>query len=436
MQPRTMVPAGGFPIGNSLTSGGISQNGNSSKPVVVSTSLGPVVAWIDQSSPLAQVYAKVFTAGEWKPLGTGSTTGGGLTQSTNDVNEFAISSNGSLVAVTWSARTEETSHVYLREFNGTLWSELAGSASGNGISGDGDALARSVAYLGNTLFIAWQERHQQTWQIHGVRQAGSSWLSAGPAADSGLGISNTPGDAVAPQLSAGDGVLHLAWREELRESGEGLQQAIYARTWSGSQFWNGCQATRATSVSIVGMHQIGLFVLATDETGQPAIAWEGSSLGTAQIFVRGDRRLESGNDFMANASNTTQQILDSEDLGPGDVIFITSPQTSFQVGSDDSGVTIIGSADATVGSVTIENASDVTLQRLSIESLTSTDATRLSVAESDVTVLNLSRGSGLQLLSNQIESLHVSGGIGGSTFANNFVETFLLESGGARTTSN
>ncbi len=80
------------------------------------------------------------------------------------------------MAVAWSQTVGSTSQIYLREYDSGTWSQLGGSATGNGLSNSsGQALAPTLAFDDGSLFTAWQDNssgsfeiYAATWTRHGV----------------------------------------------------------------------------------------------------------------------------------------------------------------------------------------------------------------------------------------------------------------------------
>ena len=122
-------------LGTSLDAGGISATGQADSPVLVITTGGPTVAWLDSSSGTAQVYVKQFSGGAWSGLGGAQfASGTGVSQAAASVVDFAATTDGTKVAVAWTAPATGGSQIFLREFSGGSWSALGGSTTGRGIS--------------------------------------------------------------------------------------------------------------------------------------------------------------------------------------------------------------------------------------------------------------------------------------------------------------
>ena len=154
-------------LGGSLSAGGISGSGNADNAQILNTDSGLMVFWLDSSSGTEQVYAKRFDGSTWVEIGAGSATVGGISQSTGDVADLAVTTDGPKVAVAWTEIVSGTQQIYLKEYNGSVWAELSGSASGGGLSNlSGASRQASLAYHAGELFVAWQQ------QIRSDRDAG------------------------------------------------------------------------------------------------------------------------------------------------------------------------------------------------------------------------------------------------------------------------
>ncbi|HEV3341510.1 MAG TPA: hypothetical protein VG125_14170, partial [Pirellulales bacterium] len=138
-------------LGNSLSPGGISGDGKAQTPVVVNTAGGPVVAWSDSSGGAANVYVEQFTGGAWTALGTGAASGTGVSGAAGGASDLALTTDGTKVAVSWTQLVSGIRQVYVKEYSGGSWNQLAGSASGAGIShSTSDSRAPTLVYQSGT----------------------------------------------------------------------------------------------------------------------------------------------------------------------------------------------------------------------------------------------------------------------------------------------
>src|SRR5262249_40047343 len=128
------------------------------------------------------------------------------------------------------------------------WHELAGSASGTGISHSVTvARAPTLAYQGGSLFAAWQDNStvphpgsipnsSNYWEIYSVLYNGNAWVPAGNGAASAGGISNTQGSATQPKLASAGGQLFLIWVDDRIQNLTGNTISLYVKKWNGSSF--------------------------------------------------------------------------------------------------------------------------------------------------------------------------------------------------------
>lgn len=87
-----------------------------------------------------------FTGGAWTALGAGAASGLGISGAAAGVSDLALATDGTKVAVAWAQVVSGIRQVYIKEYSGGAWHELAGSASGSGIShSTSDSRAPTVA---------------------------------------------------------------------------------------------------------------------------------------------------------------------------------------------------------------------------------------------------------------------------------------------------
>src|SRR5205823_2721632 len=201
--------------------------------------------------------------------------------------------------------------VYLREFSGGSWQELAGSASGTGISHSVTvARAPTLAYQGGSLFAAWQDNStvahpgsvpnsSNYWEIRAVRYNGAAWVPAGNGAANGGGISNTHGSATQPKLASAGGQLFLLWADDRIQNLTGNTIALYVKKWNGSAFVEEFPGDASDQgISNTGGDPQAL-AFAADASGHPFVAWSDNTPSAPrgrgpgegkgpQIYVRGN----------------------------------------------------------------------------------------------------------------------------------------------------
>ncbi len=281
--------AGWTEIGSgSATGGGIS---HSTSAFVPSLAIGPdgkpVVAWYNSSSGIFDIYVKHWNGSSWAEMGSGSASDGGISHNADSSLDpsLAIGSDGKPV-VAWQDRSNGSSfEIYVRRWNGSAWLEVAGSATGGGISHNaGDSVEPSLAIdRDGRPVVAWQDNSGGNNDIYVRRWNGSAWIElAGSAGDGG--ISKNAGNSINPSLAiASDGNPIVAWEEY-----SGGNPEIYLRHWNGSS-WAELGGS-ATGGGISNTGHLGNWSrkpsLAIDHGGAPVVAWEHMGSTGFEIYAR------------------------------------------------------------------------------------------------------------------------------------------------------
>ena len=180
-------------LGGSASGGGVSNSaGFSENPSLVLDAAGnPIVAWNDGTPGNLEIYLKRWNGTAWVELG-GSATGGGVsnTAGLSAGPSLALDSAGNPV-VAWNDDTPGNLEIYLKRWNGTAWVELGGSATGGGISnttGASDGPSLKLEPTGNPV-VAWRDDTPGSSRIYLRRWNGTVWLELGGSA-SGGGLSD------------------------------------------------------------------------------------------------------------------------------------------------------------------------------------------------------------------------------------------------------
>ncbi|MBK7765952.1 MAG: right-handed parallel beta-helix repeat-containing protein [Sulfuritalea sp.] len=380
-------------LGSSLDAGGVSATGHALAAKLVITDNGPVVVWTDDASGSVRIFAKIFINGAWVALGSQAAgTGTGLATGI-DVRDLSVAASGAQVAVGYSAVQANSGvrQVYVTEYtpsaNGATqgaWAGRAGSATGNGVSGNAAVAAvleavpgyhaqPSVAYAGNELFVAWQAFSDQGASVV-TAKLGATLLTVTDR----FASPTRPG---LPQMASGGGVMQLAWvNTALTNEGTDL----FTRVWNGSHFVEALTGeARAPGLSITGDQAQGL-ALAVSPEGGLTVAWQDAAPGNPEVLVRGHAAF--GGQIYTTSGQSVQQLLDSIDLEAGDIIIVQGTQAGFTVGAQDSGVLIWGAPGSSIsGAVTVQaGAEGVTLQRLTIVGALTLAGDSATVTESTV----------------------------------------------------
>ncbi len=151
----------------------------------------PTVAWQAGSD----VFLRTWTGTAWTDL-AGSDTAGGVSDSAlvSRSVALALDSAGNPV-VAWKEHPDEVSFirppVFVKQWNGSSWQELAGSANGEGVSGpegsnDGPGTTSIAFDRGDNLVVAWDRGgsvRMRTWDgaaWSDIAEVAVNSLSAGP----------------------------------------------------------------------------------------------------------------------------------------------------------------------------------------------------------------------------------------------------------------
>ena len=271
--------------------------------------------------------------------------------------------------------------------------QLGNSASGNGISnGTAKSQSPTLAYNNGSLFAAWQDNSSGVLEIYAALWNGVAWSPAGSGAASGGGVSAGVGPATDPQLAANGGGVYLLWLDNRVANLTGNSEALYVEMWNGSAFVQ--QVIGDASYRGIGdaVDAPSAPALAISPNGQPFAAWQDTSDGAAQIYVRGDTFDVTGNFYLngsstagdafstaagnASASGITPatpntSVANLTGLQPGDLIYVDAgTYSNLNLTSTDNGVLLLGSDNGPTiieGSVTITGASQIILEDLVIE---------------------------------------------------------------------
>jgi len=271
-------------LGGSASGGGISSNGYSDRVLLaINNSGNPVVMWDDLDNdepPHFQIFLKQWNGSSWEELG-GSATGWGVSNSTGNSRRpsLAINDSGNIV-VTWIEFIR--SDVYVKQWNGSAWEELGGSATGGGISNTGEAAIPSVAINDSGKpVVAWYDDSSGDYEIYLKQWNGSSWEEIGSGSASGGGISNNTGASVEPSLAINDsGNPIVAWHD-----GVFPDYDIYLKQWNGSSWeeLGGSASGGGISDNTGGSYRPSL---AINGLGNPVVAWYDNTSGDTEIYIK------------------------------------------------------------------------------------------------------------------------------------------------------
>jgi hypothetical protein len=305
-----------LPYGDSASGSGISASGNNLLSRVALDAAGrPIVVWQHQAGgnpPLAGafVYVKRWDGSAWSEMAS-SATGNGISGAGIATQPTIVSDASGDPIVAWVASGASCGtpllapqNVYAKRWNSSssTWVEVgAGSASGNGISGDSACGASDNKNFRPTLalldsgqpWVAWQYKADDG-DIYAKQFDGSTWQVMGAGSASGTGVSGSPANTYTGSPHAFvdpvQGTPFLTWVQQSPARSQGGEQAqqVYVKkfngvTWvpaaTGSASGEGIDANDGVATSPVGG-------AGTSGTTQSVwIAFADTTSGTDEIYV-------------------------------------------------------------------------------------------------------------------------------------------------------
>jgi hypothetical protein len=273
---KTFVSGAWQELDGSATGGGVSDTPSwpSGKPSVACDPAGRLyVAWSEHTGMNWAIYLKVFVPGSgWTEL-AGSATGGGVSNNTMDARcpAVAVDPFMSRPVVAWYNASGSWDFVYLKKWNGSAWEELGGSATGGGVSGIeavamGCSPGLQVRADGNPM-VAWTD-----WETSGANNVyfrmwdGMQWIEPGGSAQ-GAGLKIGMGQAGCPALALGDMENPVV----VYQQPVSMADEVLLRRWDG-----------ATWTDIAGSSLYGGVSRTMSPSQMPAVVYDGTS---GAVFV-------------------------------------------------------------------------------------------------------------------------------------------------------
>jgi hypothetical protein len=284
------LPAGWYEVGNGSSSGGgISGNAGESRDasIAVAPNGDIYVTWRDDSSGNLEIYVKRWDWNSWEEVGTGSASGGGISQNsgTSDTPTIAISENG-VPYIAWHDLTSGDDEIYVRRWNGSVWEEVGtGSAIGGGISNNTGESSFPVITIvpDETPYITWFDNTGGNYEIYVRRWNGSSWEEVGTGSASGGGISNNADTSWFPAMAIDqNGLPYISWHDVTSGDFE-----IYVRRWNGANWVEvGTGSATGGGISNNGGGSYGSSIGFDPVSQLPFITWFDDGGGDLEIYVR------------------------------------------------------------------------------------------------------------------------------------------------------
>lgn len=275
----------------SASGNGISMNNNYDAhcpSLTLDSSGNPIVAWNYTISTGGGVYLKKWNGSAWVEYSPGSALNWGISGRGADCPHLALDSSNYPV-VAWKGMDlsggywNGYSNIYIKRWNGSAWVEIGtGSASGGGISNsrtyEPNFPSLALDLSGNPT-VAWQDYNSGENVIYIKHWNGSVWVgySAGSSDYTGGGISNNTGNPGEPSLAIdSSGNPMVAWLDNTSGSYE-----IYLKRWNDSawvELYTGL-------VGGTGILYTNWPSLAFDSSGSPTVAWEDNTSGNYEIYI-------------------------------------------------------------------------------------------------------------------------------------------------------
>ncbi len=392
----------------------ITSNGTADNARLVSSPAGLVLAWIDRSQGVDNGYLSRFDGNAWQEL-AGSASGNGVTNSATDIRDFSIAVDATAIAVAWTQSISNRSQIYVLEFDEGTWSEIGGSASGDGVSDSIEhASLPTLTYQTGELFLAWVDSHDAHITagptIRVARQIGTTWSGVTPAM--------IASDAVAtglPRLASGGGQVYLAWTENIKadianeENSAPFADATIAVTrWNGTAFDEVVPGDGSTNGIHYGNTTASTMNLEVNNLGQPFVIWQHTVAGVVdRVYLRGDVGPQStGQIYVADGTpgKSITELLAANSFTVGDTILVTSNLAEdVSIDASDAGVALIAVPGVQLnGNVTIE-ADNVVIQRMTIRGeVTVSNADHMTIRESDIQQLTILGSDDVHVTDNDV----------------------------------
>ena len=323
----------------SASGGGISNNTGSSlrNSIVIGSDGYPIIVWGDNSSGNDEIYLKKWNGSAWVEMPTGSASSGGISSTSGMSRQpFIILGSDGNPIVTWIDYSIGNWEIYVKRWNGSAWVVMGtGSASGGGISsntGDSQSPFLLLGSDGNPM-VTWHDNSSGNYEVYIKRWNGSAWVVMGTGSASGGGISNTAGTSYNPSFALGlDGNLFIVWWDNSSGDNE-----IYVKRWDGSA-WVEISAGSASGGGISNnTAESSHSFIAAGSDGKPIVAWDDGSCSNQEIYIlKYDPDLEPAQNLRAIPGDGKATLIWERSTSPGVV--------SYQIYSDNgSGSTVCSS---------------------------------------------------------------------------------------------
>ncbi len=216
--------------------------------------------------------------------------------------------------------------MYVREFNGSAWQDMAWAPMARkGVSDSTGDHRAQLAYVDGTLVAVWQHMLDGYQNLHGKSFDGAAWADLGALTPHGPATDNAT-IARDVRLASGGGVLWMFWTDEdTRRSDQ--PQALYAERWNGTTFVARLPGDAAgDGISETGGRLSGAVAVGVTVASGPGTRWWPGAKPTVDSAVTRRRRRSICAPTCRHGialpwrptSEQLQTILATQDLGAGD----------------------------------------------------------------------------------------------------------------------
>ncbi len=285
------------------TGSGISTtlNNSSTGPSVEINPVGgqPGVAWVEFSLGDFEIFFREFDpaalpAATWlQRASSGQNQGVSGNGGVSLQPSLAYDPAGQPV-IAWADNSSGNYEIYVRRFNiaGNTWEELAGSATGGGISRSPAQVSQNPSLqvgTGGNPFVVWQETLPTgNVEIYGRQFNGVAWVDFGPGSAAAGGISITPGRSITPELCvhpAFTDIFLCVWADFSDLQGDA---EIYGK-WFDNGAWRelGTSSARFGGISNTAGQSLSPCCGITNAATPTAfVSWQELSGTNYEVFVR------------------------------------------------------------------------------------------------------------------------------------------------------
>jgi hypothetical protein len=287
---RTWNGSAWVEVGGSATGAGLSLvgGGNTGPSLALDSSGHPVVAWTHNLG----IHVRRWDGSAWAPYGDSATDYGIVTGPSCFQVKLALDHSDQPV-VSWMFAPPTTnlplpSQIYLKRWNGTLWEELGGSASGGGISNalyNAESPDLALDSAGNPIVTWLNSDVPGTNRILLKRWSGTAWEGIG-GSDSGNGIHGPGSWGDNPSIALDSAGRPMVAFNEYALSGGGLGE-IYLRRWDGMA-WSGLGGSDTMGgISAANGQGARYPSLKMGPSDHPIVAWQNGPLFvTDEVYLR------------------------------------------------------------------------------------------------------------------------------------------------------